>query len=241
MTAQNQTYDFVVDPKNPHTTYYWQLKLTENAGSVLEIGCSNGFFSRFLVARGAQVVGVESNPDAGRQAQEVCDRVIIGDIEESSVQEQVNEKFDAVILGDVLEHLKDPEKLLVLIRDSWLMPGGRVVASIPNSTHWIFRREVLMGRFPYRSYGLFDRTHLRFFSRQSISQMIRRAGYSQEASISIANFNTLDDITFKSLTFLHRSPFFHRALNWLERILVKISPNLFAYQFVLLITPIETH
>ncbi len=237
MDGHQQIYDFIVDPNNPRTTYYWQLKFAEGAKSILEIGCSNGFLSRVLVSRGAQVMGVENNPEAGKQAQGICQAVIIGDIEDPSVQEQIGEKFDVVLLGDVLEHLRNPESVLVYIRENWLAPGGRVVTSIPNSAHWIFRREVLLGRFPYRGYGLFDQTHLRFFTRKTFDQLVQRAGFTIKKLTLVTNFNTLDDITFKSLTSLYHVPFFHKILNRFEVFLANMIPNLFAYQYVISLFP----
>ena len=45
-----------------------------------------------------------------------------------------------------------------------LAPGGRLVASLPNSGHAYFRWNVLCGRFPQHEKGLFDRTHLHFYT-----------------------------------------------------------------------------
>ena len=232
--AREIPYDFPIDPSNELSAYTWLLRFTEGAHSVLDVGCSNGFFSRHLVARGCRVVGVERDPVAAKQAQSVCDRVIVGDVESPSVQAKVTEMFDAVVLGDVLEHLRSPGELLTCIRESWLYPDGRVVLSVPNSGHWVFRREVLKGRFPYRWYGLFDRTHLRFFSRDSLYAMIEESGYTVEKSAIAVNHNTYD-LTFACLAPLYRHPTWRIHLIKLESRLAFVWPTLFAYQFVLLI------
>jgi 2-polyprenyl-3-methyl-5-hydroxy-6-metoxy-1,4-benzoquinol methylase len=203
----------------------------------LEIGCSSGYFSQHLVRRGCRVVGVELEETAAGRASSVCQRLIVGDIETAATQAEVSEHFDAVILGDVLEHLRMPDALLECIRRLWLKPGGWVVLSVPNSGHWIFRREVLRGRFPYRQRGLFDRTHLRFFTLNSLSAMVEGAGYRIERKALTVNSNLYEDITFQALSSLY----LHSALcHWLikaESYLALQLPSLFAYQFVLKIRP----
>ncbi len=230
-------YDFPVDPSNCWSAYTWLLRFAEGAHSALDVGCSNGFFSQHLTARGCSVVGLERDPVAAEQARSVCDRVIVGDVESPSVQAQVTERFDTVVLGDVLEHLKSPGTLLVHIRESWLKPDGRVVLSVPNSGHWVFRREILRGRFPSRQYGLFDRTHLRFFTRDSLHELIEEAGYVVEASAITVNHNCHDDLTFAWLAPLYRRPIWRMRLIRFESRLAMIWPAMFAYQFVLRIRP----
>ena len=48
--------------------------------------------------------------------------------------------------------------------------------SVPNIGHWTARRALLRGRFPYAAHGLFDRTHLRFFTRASARELAAAAG-----------------------------------------------------------------
>jgi SAM-dependent methyltransferase len=225
-------YDFPIDPSNELSAYTWLLRFTEGAHAVLDVGCSNGFFSQHLVDRGCRVVGVERDPVAAKQARLVCDRVIVGDVESPSVQEQISERFDAVVLGDVLEHLRSPGAFLTHIRESWLKPDGRVALSVPNSGHWIFRREVLKGRFPYRQYGLFDRTHLWFFTRDSLYALVEDSGYEVEKSAIAINHNTYDDLTFACLAPLYRHPTLRIHLIKFEHRLASVWPTLFAYQFV---------
>lgn len=230
-------YDFTINPENEHSAYYWQLRFLKGAGSVLEIGCSTGFFSRHLREQGSRVVGVELDQQAAEKARLVCERVICGDIESTAVQQQVGERFDAVLLGDVIEHLIEPAELLASIRREWLVPGGRVVLSIPNAGHWIFRREVLLGRFPYRQYGLFDRNHLRFYTRRSLLELVSKQGYQIEQMENSINPNMLEDITFAILKPLYRRPDLHKWLLQLESQLARGMPTLFAYQFILLLRP----
>jgi 2-polyprenyl-3-methyl-5-hydroxy-6-metoxy-1,4-benzoquinol methylase len=225
------------DSSDERSVYTWLSRFVKGAHSVLEIGCSAGYFGRHLVAPDCRVIGVELDAAAAEQAKSAYQGVIVGDIEDPRIQAQVGGCFDAVVLGDVLEHLRMPGALLECIRELWLGPDGWVVLSVPNSGHWIFRREILLGRFPYRQQGLFDRTHLRFFTWESLRALVDDAGYQIERKAGTVNSNMGNDITFRVL-----KPLYYRAdvrhwMTMLESHLARWLPRLFAYQFVLKIRP----
>ncbi len=88
--------------------------------------------------------------------------------------------FDLVTFTDVLEHLVEPAEALRLTKRV-LAPGGRVIASIPNIRFWHALMSITRGRdFPYQDSGIFDRTHLRFFTAKSIPRLFEDAGYKIE-------------------------------------------------------------
>jgi methionine biosynthesis protein MetW len=144
---------------------------------VLDVGCATGYLAAELTARGGAVVGVEADPAAARSAAAHCRRVVTGDIETGECREALAAlaPFDAVVCADVLEHLRDPWGALRFL-GTLLRPGGRAVLSVPNTGHWTARRALLRGRFPYAEHGLFDRTHLRFFTRASARDLAAAGG-----------------------------------------------------------------
>ena len=57
-----------------------------------------------------------------------------------------------------------------------LRPGGAVVVSLPNVAHvWVIAN-LLMKRWPRKSSGIFDRTHLRFFGKHDMVRLLEGAG-----------------------------------------------------------------
>ena len=86
------------------------------------------------------------------------------------------EFFDYIIFGDVLEHLREPEQILKKM-ESYLIPGGHIITSIPNIMNAQVIFELLHGYFTYQDSGILDRTHLRFFTEKEIYSMFTRAGY----------------------------------------------------------------
>jgi 2-polyprenyl-3-methyl-5-hydroxy-6-metoxy-1,4-benzoquinol methylase len=143
---------------------------------VLDVGCATGAVAAVLSARGCRVVGIEMDEGAALEAKQYLADLVIGRIEQIDLRSQfADERFDAIIVADVLEHLEDPDAVL---RDlvSLLDPGGFVVASIPNVAHGAVRLALLQGRFQYSEVGLLDRTHLRFFTRDTLEALFERAG-----------------------------------------------------------------
>jgi len=142
---------------------------------VLDVGCATGYLGEALTAQGCTVTGVEYDLKAAAAARDHIEEVVEADL---NVTELVDlfpgREFDAIVFGDVLEHLLDPDAVLrSAVR--LLAAGGAVIIGIPNVTHGSVRLALLQGRWDYRETGLLDRTHIRFFTRESVVQMVTDA------------------------------------------------------------------
>jgi 2-polyprenyl-3-methyl-5-hydroxy-6-metoxy-1,4-benzoquinol methylase len=169
-------YDLTIDPEAENNTHAFALAMIGHNKRVLEVGCATGYFTKVLIERGCKVVGMELDVEAAHLAEELAERVVIGDVEDCAVWEQVDdESFDVVTFGDVLEHLRDPLTVLRTAKHK-LKPSGFIVSSLPNFAHGDVRLSLLHGDFQYRELGLLDRTHLRFFTLQSIRELFDHAG-----------------------------------------------------------------
>ena len=152
---------------------------------VLDLGCSSGALGAALAARdGAKVVGVELDPELASRAAERLERVVVADLDELAAREDLAAdlgSFDCLIAADVLEHLRDPWTVLARLT-SLVEPGGAVVMSLPNvrywETFWMLGRH---GTFPKAGVGLFDRTHLRWFTLYDAIGLLDQAGVDYEA------------------------------------------------------------
>ncbi len=153
--------------------------LPADARLVVEVGCGAGALAAEYkrVNPHARYVGIEANADAARLAAARLDHVVVGDVErlDAAAVGVTEESVDCLVYGDVLEHLIDP--WAVLRRHAgWLRPGGMVLACIPNVQHYSLLVSLLRGRWVYQDEGLLDRTHLRFFSLDTIGQLFTAAG-----------------------------------------------------------------
>ena len=158
--------------------------IPETARSVLDIGCGAGRLGEAIKARQqAEVVGIELDEGAAAAARSAhrpgfCRRCRALDLPLPPG------RFDAIVCGDILEHLREPDRLL---RQAQGVAGARrpLVASIPNVRHHSVVRSLLEGNWTYESAGLLDRTHLRFFTRREIEKLFFRAGFAIEEMRSV--------------------------------------------------------
>lgn len=140
------------------------------AGSrVLDVGCASGYFGEHLIrTRGCTVAGVDVSEEAVAVARERGVDAVRLDLEREPLDVG---GVDVVVFADVLEHVRNP---LDLLRAAAAAP--RVLVSLPNIAHWSARRQVARGRFPHDEHGLFDRTHVRFYTRATARELLEQAG-----------------------------------------------------------------
>ncbi len=149
---------------------------------VLDVGCGGGDLASYLHARGNTVWGIDGNPDALASAAAYCAETRVADLDRETLPAIVgDQRFDVVIFADSLEHLREPWHTLQSARDV-LAPGGTVVASIPNFAHAAVRLAVLGGILPYRSIGILDDTHLRWFTRPGVEALFGECGFRIEVT-----------------------------------------------------------
>lgn len=173
-------YEVDVEALPEETVLRKALALIPRGGRILEIGCATGYFGSYLKQNlGCEVVAVELDPKAARVAEQRGIRVIVGDVEAVETLRKLPGPFDCVLLLDVLEHLRNPDVLLEKIRPM-VAREGFVLASVPNVAYAGLIGELLRGIYRYRRSGILDKTHLRFFTRDSVVDLFEGAGYYVE-------------------------------------------------------------
>lgn len=150
-------------------------------GSVLDVGCASGGLLAALEDDAGRREGIEPDPAAAAAAAAHADTIHVGRVDDVDVPAGV---FDVVVLGDVLEHLPDPQAALARAR-RWLQPRGRVVVSLPNVAFWSVRLGLLAGRWEYRSSGILDDTHLRFYTWTTGARLVEEAGFTIDAQEAV--------------------------------------------------------
>jgi methionine biosynthesis protein MetW len=142
------------------------------ARRVLDLGCATGTTGAALKQRqDAEVVGVEVEPEYAREAATRLDHVITADAETA----EPDGRFDTLIAADVLEHLRDPWSTLRRYT-ALLEPGATVVVSLPNVGHWSTYAHLARGSWPRKPEGIFDATHLRWFTLRDATELLAQAG-----------------------------------------------------------------
>jgi methionine biosynthesis protein MetW len=212
-------YNDTVDINDRNKSHTRIIKLIPERSRVLDVGCSTGFLGEFLIKeKKCSVDGIEYDSEAGTIASARLNTCVVGDVEDDVLLAAFNGKeYDCIIAGDILEHLKEPVKLLK--RFSKILSGnGRVILSLPNVAHLRIRAKLLMGRFEYTEGGIMDISHLRFFTHDTAKRLITDSGYT---------------IVHEEHTLGPRIG----AFSLLENILPK---KLFAAQFIFVIKPVKS-
>jgi 2-polyprenyl-3-methyl-5-hydroxy-6-metoxy-1,4-benzoquinol methylase len=187
MMRQARVYGGTFDPDSRNDPRAIISRWVPHSARVLEVGPGDGVISRWLKqSKNCHTVGVEVVPEAAQIARPAFDHIVVGSIEDDQVIRSIasHGPFDDIVFADVLEHLVDPWNVLGQVR-SLLTSRGHVLISVPNIAHWSARLNLLVGRFDYSDGYLMDRTHLRWFTRQSTMQMARQAGYSIVEQVTV--------------------------------------------------------
>ena len=152
-----------------------------SATKMLDIGCSTGALGARLkeVMPSLEVTGIDVNSAAAEVARTRIDHVIVADMDRFSLSDNFpQEAFDCIVMADLLEHLKDPWRILseagtIATRDA------TIIICVPNVRHFdtLFNL-VFRGYWPYRDRGIHDRSHLRFFTRKNLMELISYSGLS---------------------------------------------------------------
>jgi SAM-dependent methyltransferase len=201
-------------------------QLLEMVGSaprtILDVGCGQGELGHTLRERGHSVVGIDYN-----QPKFELDEFVKADLGQGLPLD--NRRFDVVLLADVLEHMLDPHRLLLQAKER-LAPGGRVLVSLPNVTHWSVRAQVAMGKFDYTNKGILDRGHVRFFTRASAERMFEGAGLSpvSHRTTPVPWENVIPHVLGRFVT---------DKVEKTDYLFTRLRPNLFAYQHVFELVP----
>jgi 2-polyprenyl-3-methyl-5-hydroxy-6-metoxy-1,4-benzoquinol methylase len=132
---------------------------------VLDVGCGAGDNAGLIKAKypGCEIHGVTQSAAEAQIAKARMTACWVFDIEREIPAELSAMRFDAVIFSHVLEHLRDPAGILNRF-EHLVLRGGCVIIAVPNTLSWAMRWQFLRGNFEYRSDGVLDDTHLRFFT-----------------------------------------------------------------------------
>lgn len=154
--------------------------------AVLDVGCATGYLADPLRARGCRVWGLDRDAQAVAMAAPAYEDVRTIDLDSCDELPWPNAFFDVAICADVVEHLRDPEQALRLVR-RYLTPQALLIVSVPNVAHLSVRVPLAFGRFQYRPSGILDETHLRLFTFQTAQALVGSSGYEIERLLAASD------------------------------------------------------
>ncbi len=211
--------------RSRYSAHDYASRLIGTGQRVLEIGCGQGDFGVELAKAGNMVTGADCDPAVppGTAYQDVISTDLdrgLGPLPRIS-----SGQFDRIVLLDRLEHLKDPTPLLEDCRHL-LAPRGKLIASVPNAVNFTVRLMVLFGVFRYKNRGILDWSHLRFYTRKTIRELLCKRGYR----ITGCHYTV---IPLERKVPLRPESVPLRLANRVFKLATTIFPGLFAYEIVL--------
>lgn len=210
----------------PYEAHRLALDLVPAGRKVLDLGCATGYMARELVRKSCTVFGVEKDPEAAKEARKYSKAVIEGDLEEPTLLQLPKHAFDVVLCMDVIEHLINRAQLLRYIRQ-WLTPDGFLILSTPNIAHLSIRWKLLFGDFTYGPRGILDETHVHFFTKKTLTQVLKQSGFLIDKLLPTADFGQIP-ITGRFLRYVPKSIQFR---------VTSLAPTLLGVQYIALCRP----
>lgn len=195
----------------------------ENA-KVLDVGCYDGVLGYHLITQKNCIVdGIELDRKAAKEASKYYRNVVVANLNIDDVISDLDGDYDYIIFADVLEHLLEPLVQLSNLKQL-LSENGQVIISVPNIGYQGVLASLSQGDFPYSETGILDKTHLRFFTRKTLKDLIATSGlYLREIKSVI-----LPVVDSEFSNYLSKDKF-EEQKSYLSRF-----PDLDVYQFVAL-------
>lgn len=143
----------------------------------LDFGCGNGALSRSLQEAGMEVTGCDIDLQGIEIAARCPSRVKYVHLAGYEDPQKLGDgNFDAVISTEVIEHLFFP-RYLPRFAKAVLKPGGYLIISCPY--HGYLKNLVVsvLNKWDFHHDPLTDGGHIKFWSRQTLAQLIQGEGF----------------------------------------------------------------
>ncbi|OGG12676.1 hypothetical protein A3D77_04125 [Candidatus Gottesmanbacteria bacterium RIFCSPHIGHO2_02_FULL_39_11] len=199
-------------------------KINENS-KVLDLGCATGYFDRELIKKDCEVYGVDVDAESVKEAKKYCRKTAVLDLERTKRFPFGKNSFDYILMLDLIEHLKNPENLLITSK-KYLKKEGKIIISTPNIAFISIRLALLRGKFQYSNLGIMDETHVKFFTRSTLEKLIKDSGLKIAEMDCSSGFSQITQIG-KYLNYLPKYIQYEITRRWM---------SFLAYQFIVTCT-----
>jgi 2-polyprenyl-3-methyl-5-hydroxy-6-metoxy-1,4-benzoquinol methylase len=202
--------------------------LLPNVRTILDVGCGAGDNARLIrkLNENIEIIGITLSAEESKHARRYMTAVHVVDLDVSDLSFLGERRFDAVIFSHVLEHVKDPQRLLSLSARQHLRAGGQVLIAVPNILYYKNRLRLLTGHFEYEETGIMDRTHLHFFTWNTADRYLVESIKELKLAHKVAEGSA-------PLWVLRRWLLPVTVSTKIDEYFVRLFPNLFGWQIVM--------
>ena len=146
--------------------------IQEEPKRLLDVGCGNGFFLKFMNENGWKVFGIEPSLKASEHARSLGLNVFNTSLEEFPGDKWFN-YFDAINLKCVLEHVSNPMEILEICK-SLLKDSGMICIEVPNDFNILQSRVHKLGNLQW---WIAIPDHINYFDFHSLEKLLEGLGY----------------------------------------------------------------
>jgi len=189
---------------------------------VLDIGCGSGSIAERLKNEGHIIDGITLSELEHKQAQKHLRHAFIYNLENGLPKSLADNEYDFVVCSHVLEHIAYPDTLLKDIKRV-LKNDALIVVALPNVFYYKARWQLLKGSFKQEESGIWDYTHLRWYSFKTAASLLVQYGFTIELA------TVTGDLPGASL---FRKIFNDKIRKKLFSILAKSSEGFWGYQLL---------
>lgn len=158
------------------------LKIIGQGKTILEIGSSTGYMTRAFLDNDCIVDVVEKNVEAFLKIPNKARKAFKKSIEEEEIYSLLARDYQFIVMADVLEHLVNPEQVLKKLAE--ILPNAKLLVSLPNIACWVMRKQLFFkGDFQYQMSGLLDKTHLHFYTFNSLPKLLLENGWKADKMV----------------------------------------------------------
>lgn len=210
-----------------HLSQTFLKYINNNHKLILDVGCGNGDNEKMIKIKFPNVLidGITISKIEKENCQNLLRKCYLIDVSKGDFS-CLNDKYDLIIFSHILEHLAYPKDTLDQFYNL-LNPNGEILIIVPNVMHYLNRFNLIRGKFDYTEQGILDFTHFRFFTYQSVINLL-----VNQKKYSIKRFDIKGISTYSILyKILGR-----KITSTINKITLKLFPNLFAEEFILLLS-----
>ncbi len=166
-----ETYDLKLGYDSSHER---AIQSVTPGARVLDIGCGRGYVAELMADKAAHVTGLDQySPDKSGKPNVDYRK---WDIEAEPVPVDISD-YDQIFMLDIIEHLKDPEAFMEMLREKAVHKRPEIVLTTANVAFLVTRMMLFFGQFNYGRKGILDRTHTRLFTWRSLRELFEQTGY----------------------------------------------------------------
>ena len=155
------------------------VRSLDGVGSVVDLGCGNGYLARKLLAAGYEVAGVDASPTgiAVAKKEDARGRFFVERIDAGLTERLSLKNVDCAISSDVIEHLYRPADLMECA-SGLLAPGGYLVVGTPYHGYLKNIALSLFDQWDAHHCVGWDGGHIKFFSVKTLRELVQRHGFT---------------------------------------------------------------